>query len=468
MTSKRAAARRHTTPRVAVQVTPAAAASFDFDATGVTTNASPSFAAPPGGSARSKRMSKARAMQGEAMTPRKRLSTNLDSPTPKRKRGRPRKDTAVVVSSGINGTAQGTPKRIGRPPKPKPESEESVQFCTHSYFDAHRPGAQRTSNCTLADINLASSDALFAALQEAPDLLTKEKKAIVSEVCSARRLRQLMFILHAGTSLLYYGLGSKRVPLRALANKLAEHYDVLEVCGFNPGLGVRSLFGRLVDDVLKIRAPFARRALSDYVAAVRDNIGSRTIAIVIHNVDGPALRAPETHRALSSLSAIPGVLLAASVDHVNAPLLWDGATWATYAWAWVNVNSFEFYDAETVFASKNMLHGARERRVAGAVMLLRSLSVNARKVFAALAKFQMGDDDNDHGATPAAKITFNNLFESCRSAFICNDISSLRTILTELVTHEMLERRRGADAEEQIWIPLTTVEIKTVLEQVES
>lgn len=524
MASKRRSVRRRddTTDSPAINQ-PITSKSFDFIDTEPATEGSrpkaSALSSAPGASARAKRLARALGAPNTTMqqpeTPvekptRKRLAAELDAsalqtpPPAKRNRGRPRKNAAVVVVSGTHGpctpakAASTSSKRRGRPPKSastpakggstpakakaadtpsqggkreKDAPQEEVSMRTQSYFDAHRAGAHRTSNCTLADLRLASAETLLEALRATPDLLADERAAEARKACSERRIRQLMFQLHAGCSLLYYGLGSKRVALRALAESLAEHYDVIEVCGFNPGLSARALFGRLVDDVLRIHAPFPRRSLSDYATAVRDFIGNRTIAVILHNIDGPSLRAPEAQRALAALSAVPGVLLAASVDHANAPLLWDGASWATFAWAWVNVNTFAFYDAETIFASKSMLHGARERRVEGAVMLLRSLSANARKVFAQLAQNQLGPEDQmeagSKNAAPIARTTFNSLFDGCRRAFICTDTASLRSILTELETHDMLERRRGADAEEQIWIPLTVEQLKNVLSQIE-
>lgn len=378
-----------------------------------------------------------------------------------RKRGRP---PATPAASATDDTAPSA-GAVARP---------------RSYFDAHRTGGNRTSNCTLADMHLPSADVLLAALAAAPDPLADERASELRKATCARRTQQLLFQLHAGHSLLFFGFGSKRRVLSSLADALAEHYDVIELAGFNPSLSLRGALARLTDDVLAIRAPFAKRTVADYAAAVRAHIGERRVAVVVHNIDGPALRAPDWQRALAELAAVPGVLFAASVDHVNAPLLWDGAAWATFAWAWVNANTFAEYEAETVYASKAMLQGAGERRVEGAVILLNSLSVNARKVFRELAQGQVAPDADEAGGgkeaakgagTGAAAVvkrsTFNNLFESCRRGFICTDTTSLRSILTELETHDMLERRRGADAEEQIWVPLSATQLKLVLSQMD-
>lgn len=42
------------------------------------------------------------------------------------------------------------------------------------------------------------------------------------------------------------------------------------------------------------------------------------------------LRGPEEQALLAELAGCPGVHLAASVDHINAPLLWDVKTRASF------------------------------------------------------------------------------------------------------------------------------------------
>lgn len=44
------------------------------------------------------------------------------------------------------------------------------------------------------------------------------------------------------------------------------------------------------------------------------------ICVVVHNIDGPALRDPESQQTLARLSSCSHIRLVASIDHVNAPL----------------------------------------------------------------------------------------------------------------------------------------------------
>lgn len=44
------------------------------------------------------------------------------------------------------------------------------------------------------------------------------------------------------------------------------------------------------------------------------------ICVVVHNIDGPALRDPESQQSLARLASCSHIRMVASIDHVNAPL----------------------------------------------------------------------------------------------------------------------------------------------------
>ena len=50
-----------------------------------------------------------------------------------------------------------------------------------------------------------------------------------------------------------------------------------------------------------------------------DDVDDR-LCLLIHNVDGPALRDAESQQCLAQISCCPQVRVVASIDHVNAPL----------------------------------------------------------------------------------------------------------------------------------------------------
>ena len=60
-----------------------------------------------------------------------------------------------------------------------------------------------------------------------------------------------------------------------------------------------------------------------------------------------ALRSAEVHSLLGELAAIPGIHVIASVDHVNAPLLWDKRTATNFNWVYHDLTTFVPYPRET-------------------------------------------------------------------------------------------------------------------------
>lgn len=73
----------------------------------------------------------------------------------------------------------------------------------------------------------------------------------------------------------------------------------------------------------KAQQPFNSRSMDDLLAfldgsEVKDN--DCFVCVVIHNIDGPGLRDPETQQYLARIASCSHVRMIASIDHVNAPL----------------------------------------------------------------------------------------------------------------------------------------------------
>ena len=60
-----------------------------------------------------------------------------------------------------------------------------------------------------------------------------------------------------------------------------------------------------------------------------------------------ALRSSEAQGLLAELSALPNISFVASMDHVNAPLLWDKQMAARFDWLFFDVTNYTPYHLET-------------------------------------------------------------------------------------------------------------------------
>ena len=87
--------------------------------------------------------------------------------------------------------------------------------------------------------------------------------------------------------------------------------------------------------------------------------------IIVHNIDGKALRSVHAQTVLSLLADIPNVHMIASIDHILAPLckmvvetfsVWDFGHISRFRWLWHDVTTFSHYDRETGFDVSPDLH----------------------------------------------------------------------------------------------------------------
>lgn len=393
--------------------------------------------------------------------PRKNAASKLSDPPPAKRQRRPSaKARQSVAGHPTNpNPANSTPQKshpsqsnIGHASAPS-LSEPVGPTAGTTYFEACR--STRTSNFTLADLSHIPPPVLHSALASLPNPHEEEQKHLHQAARST--FEWYLRLLHTNHSLLFHGFGSKRQLLEDLAKEMGKYWPVVIVDGFNPTVTLRAMLAELLV-AMSDRGSGGKRATSDTVKALKDAVEKgKQVGLVVHNIDGVALRTMEVQEMLAEVAALDGVNLAASVDHVNAPLLWDGALAAKFAWVWMKCDTLMGYEQETMFATKGgILKGGEERKVEAAVALLRSLSGRARKVFRMLAEEQTKGEE---GA-----ISFGNLFEKARRAYLVADAASLRLILTELRTHELLEEKRASDGSTMIKIPLAEAELKEVLD----
>ncbi|MBW0470783.1 hypothetical protein O181_010498 [Austropuccinia psidii MF-1] len=143
-------------------------------------------------------------------------------------------------------------------------------------------------------------------------------------------------------SLMFYGLGSKRVTLNDFVEKElvgSLGWDAVVVNGFQANAHLSDLLDDLEDivhdkssetehpsglaphkksttlEVLESRAQELCQELS------RKSDNAPICAIMIHNLDGVAFRNPRVQAVISLLAAQPSIHLIATIDHIHAPIL---------------------------------------------------------------------------------------------------------------------------------------------------
>ncbi|KAI8867313.1 origin recognition complex subunit 2 [Ramicandelaber brevisporus] len=359
----------------------------------------------------------------------------------------------------------------------------------------------RTSNATLANIARISHKDYQSLLAAAPQKHT-------AELAQLRQMHefyfpQWLFELTSGFNLLYHGFGSKR----RLLTKFAVHYlanargwPVVVVNGYAPGASLKDVLLRIVN--VRIPSSGSPVQLLRFVMSFldRSDCPFDRLCILLHNIDGPSLRASRTQQGFATLCSHPRVSLIASVDHLHAGLMWDTALAAKFRFVWHDVTTFESYDAEVACEQAPLLlvgsgdkSGDGYLSVRGVEFVLASLTANAKRIFRILAEAQIEQQQQQQqhssaAASNAAKTTqaktnakttsaaetegdefsssgmsYSVLFNSSRDAFLVGNEVSFRAQLTEFRTHGIIRSHTDQFGTEMLHIPLASDSLAEIL-----
>jgi len=190
---------------------------------------------------------------------------------------------------------------------------------------------------------------------------------------------------------------------------------------------------------------------------LNDGGSASRLYIVVHNIDGVAMRNAETQSILGELSSFPRVHLIASVDHVNAPLLWSKREAAKFNWIYQKAVTFAPYAMETANDPQLLASKGEERHVRGAANVLKSLTRNARIIYRIIAEAQIAE--NGQG------LTFPQLFQASRESFLVTAELALRGVLTEFTDHELIRIKKVSDGgEDLITVPMDNNALEQLIE----
>lgn len=353
------------------------------------------------------------------------------------------------------------------------EDSENEDHEGQDLIDADGPSYQRyfanlhakpsnTSNNTLSKLPVLSLQSLIAALEKAP-------RKHASEIALLRSLHQdqfpqWYFELKQGFNLLFYGYGSKRTLLNQFATDVLNDAPLVVINGFFPTINARTILSKISEDVLQYKGFVG--SLQDHLSIITTSLKS-PLYLLIHNIDGEALRAPATQSILSSLASHSQVHLVASIDHINAPLLWDNIQRSRYNWVWHDITTFEHYTSETTFENSLMTKdGAATNgpsNAKGVMYVLRALQPNARKIYRILCEQQLSSADDDEEWEGLPRLLW---YKKAKEAFLVSNELTFKTQLMEFRDHGMVRGRKGR-GEEHMSIPYEKQVLEAVIEAIE-
>jgi len=368
-------------------------------------------------------------------------------------------DDARPVLKGPPATPR-TPARRGR--RGKGASDLNTSSMAEGYFDAHSTKVL-TSDRTLSRLKTPRlSHGQLKDLVEGEGIrYEKEIRELVMD--HQAQFPKWLSLLHRGFNIITYGLGSKKCLIQDFHSSFLDEEDCIVVNGYFPSLTMKSVLTAISEDILELGSSFS--SLNDHVQEILDNLED-DIYLLIHNIDGATLRNDKSQTVIAQLAAHPLIHLVCSIDHINAPLLWDQNKLSKLNFIWFDTTTFLPYREETLNESSLMVKNSGALALNSLTHVFASLTPNTKKIYIIIIKFQMENMEAE-GDGNYQGLSFMELYRKCRSEFLVPSDLALRAQLTEFRDHKLIKSRKGGDGGEYLSIPLDKSTLQEFLENVQ-
>ncbi|XP_052049689.1 origin recognition complex subunit 2 isoform X2 [Apodemus sylvaticus] len=356
------------------------------------------------------------------------------------------------------------PAPVSKETLPKKRKRDKASDLVEEYFEAHSSSKVLTSDKTLQKLRRARVDQ-----KTLRNLLSKFAPSFSAEIEQLNQQHEKLFHkwmlqLHLGFNIVLYGLGSKRDLLEKFRTTMLQDSIHVVINGFFPGISVKSILNSITEDILGHMGSF-QSALDqrDWIINRFKEDSSLELFLLIHNLDSQMLRGDNSQQILGQLSSLHNVYLIASVDHLNAPLMWDHAKQSLYNWLWYETTTYSPYTEETSYENSLLVKQSGSLPLSSLIHVLRSLTPNARGIFRLLMKFQLDNQDSPS----YIGLSFQDFYQQCREAFLVNSDLTLRAQLTEFRDHKLIRTKKGTDGVEYLLIPVDNRTLADFLEKEE-
>ncbi|KAM0258801.1 hypothetical protein ACHAQJ_003643 [Trichoderma viride] len=339
----------------------------------------------------------------------------------------------AATPSKTPGRRKGRAKRARSPTPPRDLPPHEL------YFLHNKPGRPKTSDNTLASLNLLSHDEYFGILREHQDRHADNIEYL--ESLHAESFPQWAFELSQGFSICLFGLGSKRPLLRKFAtyihsnNKTTKAGNkIVMVNGYTHTTNLREILSVVASAIdPNQRVPTAQPTIMVQSILSLLSATKLTMTIIVNSIDAIPLRKPGAQAILAQLAAHPQINLIGSADTPDFTLLWDIGVRSDYNFVFHDCTTFSPFKVELdVVDDVHELLGRQSQRVngrEGVAFVLKSLTENAKNLFRLLvgevliAMEDEGDDD--------VGLEYRMVYNKAVEEFICSSEMAFRTLLKE-------------------------------------
>ncbi|GAB1869212.1 Origin recognition complex subunit 2 [Camponotus japonicus] len=367
---------------------------------------------------------------------------------------------SILQKSLPKREVQSTPRRTKRECKSIVYKDYHIK--TDEYFESQLEKTI-TSDHTLDRLRNVrlTEEKLDDLLKTQSYISTIHKKRIYSLTENYKSFFSMwQFIMEEGYSLLIHGLGSKRNLINDFHNEIIVDHPTLIINGFFPSLSIKDILDNIIVNLLGLDCPTNPSDCLKLIEKILKSNPDDRLYLIIHNIDGIMLRSSKAQNILAGLATISNVRIIASVDHINAPLLWDHIKRAKFNFYWWDATTFLPYQAETAFESSLLVQQSGGLALSSLQNVFLSLTSNARAIYLILVKYQLNNSSSNF-----IGMLFKDLYRAAREQFLVSSDLALRAQLTEFVDHKLVRTKRAFDGAEHLIVPLDKGLLKQFVEQ---
>lgn len=341
----------------------------------------------------------------------------------------------------------------------------------HDYFNQsvrQRAVGKTTSDHTLAKLgaSMLNEEQIAAILKSQRDTHAGHREKILKTL--SRNFSFWLQLAREGSNLLLYGLGSKVKVLSNFVDYLEkENYTTMVVHGFLPTCGLQEIVTNILEYVIEERPKgiVGLQAQVDFICAYFARSDALHLFLLVNSIDSPALTNPRLLQVFETLACAPRIHFVGSVNHINAPLLYDLNRASAMRWVWIDATTYEPYVLELFSES---LKSSTANTLSSLEHVFASLTANAKKVFMIIANYTLERCSSANSSASSFRgMAFQDCYRMCREAFVVNSDLTLRTQLTEFVDHDMVRIKKGHDGVEYLIIPLAKETLEIFVQQQE-
>ena len=326
------------------------------------------------------------------LTPLSKLQLNGEGPeTPRsvRKRLRTRLEKEAAKSSDEEDESDKSDSEDDEDEKSGDDDNENVD--TDNFFERQNIAKVVTSDQTLSQLKTPrlSPEVLKSILDNEPVKFSKHIHALRGKHKAS--FRKWKYLMNQDFNIVLYGLGSKRDLLNEFHQEMLDSNDALVVNGYFPSLSIKQILSTVINDILELKTNIGT-SLTEQADCILKAYNSMMddLYLIVHNIDGSTLRNENAQSIFAKLSGHPKIHLICSIDHINAPLMWDQHKLSSFNFIWQDATSFYPYSDETLNENSLMVRsGGGGLALHSLRRVFESLTPNAKEIYLLIVKYQM-------------------------------------------------------------------------------